>query len=199
MVKAGWKLATIEGALATMAAPDLVNLASLIDDAKCFALVRQHRWPEGVHCPGCGSATVVRYGGDDTQPHRQRYRCKACAGRFDDLTGTVLAGHHQPLRVWVLCLYFMGLNLSNRQIAEELGLSGSDVQLMTEQLRHGLATKIPAATLGGEVEIDEVYVVAGHKGQPAAVAKRGALGGGADWPERQAAARWKRTSHRSWA
>jgi transposase-like protein len=199
VVKAGWKLATIKGALATMAAPDLVNLASLIDDAKCFALVRQHRWPESVHCPGCGSVTVVRYGGDDTQPHRQRYRCKTCTGRFDDLTGTVLAGHHQPLRVWVLCLYFMGLNLSNRQIAEELGLSGSDVQLMTEQLRHGLAAKIPAATLEGEVEVDEVYVVAGHKGQPAAVAKRGALDGVGDWPERRAAARWKRTSHRSWA
>jgi hypothetical protein len=43
-----------------MAAPDLVNLASLIDDAKCFALVRQHRWPEGVRCPGCGSSAVVR-------------------------------------------------------------------------------------------------------------------------------------------
>jgi len=27
----------------------------------------------------------------------------------------------------------MGLNLRNRQIAEELGLSGLDVQLMTEQ------------------------------------------------------------------
>jgi len=99
----------------------------------------------------------------------------------------------------LLCLYFMGLNLSNRQIAEELGLSGSDVQLMTEQLRHGLAAKIPAATLEGEVEVDEVYVVAGHKGQPAGVAKRGALGGVGDWPERRAAARWKRTSHRSWA
>ena len=37
-----------------MAAPDLVNLSSLIDDAKCFALVRQQRWPEGVRCPGCG-------------------------------------------------------------------------------------------------------------------------------------------------
>ncbi len=32
----------------------------------------------------------------------------------------VLAGHHQPLRVWVLCLDFMGLNLSNWQIAGEL-------------------------------------------------------------------------------
>jgi transposase-like protein len=45
----------------------------------------------------------------------QRYRCKACASRFDDLADTVLAGHHQPLRVWVLCFYFMGLNLSNER------------------------------------------------------------------------------------
>jgi transposase-like protein len=163
-----------------MTAPDLVNLSALIDDAKCFALVRQQRWPEGVRCPACGSAGVVRDGCDNTQPHRQRYRCKACAGRFDDLTGTVLAGHHQPLRVWVLCLYFMGLNLSNRQIAAELGLDRSDVQAMTEQLRRGLLAEAPAARLEGEVEIDEVYVVAGHKGQPAAVAKRGGSVGAAD-------------------
>src|ERR687886_817954 len=143
----------------TMTAPDLVDLSALLDDAKCFALVRQHRWPEGVRCPGCGSAGVVRDGHDDTQPQRQRYRCKDCAGRFDDLTGTVLAGHHQPLRVWILCLYFMGLNLSNRQIAAELGLNGSDVQVMTEQLRRGLVAKVPAARLGGEVEIDEIYIV----------------------------------------
>ncbi len=90
-----------------MAASDLINLSGLIDDAKCFALVRQHRWPEGVCCPVCGSSAVIRDGHDDTQPCRQRYRCKTCSGRFDDLTGTVLAGHHQPLRVWVLCLYFM--------------------------------------------------------------------------------------------
>src|SRR6187431_2116420 len=124
-----------------MAALDLVNLVSLLDDAKCFGLVRQHRWSEGVRCPGCGSGTVVRHGSDDTQPHRQRYRCKAYAGRFGDLTGTVLAGHHQPLRVWVLCLYFMGLNLSNRQIAAELDLNKDVVQDMTTQLREGIVVK----------------------------------------------------------
>src|SRR3954468_8131429 len=79
-------------------------------------------------CPGCDSGAVIRDGCDDTQRYRQRYRCKACAGRFDDLTGTALAGRHRPLCVWVLCLYFMGLNLSNRQIALELGLSPSDAQ-----------------------------------------------------------------------
>ena len=185
------------GASAIMAASDLVNLSGLLDDAKCFALGRQHRWPQGVCCPACGSSSVIRDGCDDAACHRQRYRCKACASRFDDLTGTVLAGHHQPLRVWVLCLYFMGLNLSNRQIAGELGLAVSDVQAMTEQLRSGLVAKALAVKLKGEVEIDEVYVVAGHKGQPAAVAKRGGSVGVADWRVRRAAARWRRTSHPS--
>ena len=90
-----------------------------------YELVRQHRWPEGVRCPRCGSASVARHGRDDAQPHRQRYRCNDCGVRFDDLTGTVLAGHHRPLRVWVPCLYLMGLNLSNRQIAQELDLEQS--------------------------------------------------------------------------
>jgi transposase-like protein len=186
-----------------MAGSDLVNLSALIDDAKCFAFVRQHRWPEDVRCPFCASSMVIRDGCDETQPCRQRYRCKGCARRFDDLTGTALAGRHQPLRVWVLCLYFMGLNLSNRQIALELGLSAPDVQIMTDQLRQGLVAKTPAVELQGEVEIDEVYVVAGHKGQPAAVAKGGVSDAGAGCPStsaqeaRRAAARWRRTSRRS--
>ena len=180
-----------------MAVSDLVNLSGLMDDAKCFAFVRQRRWPEGARCPVCGSGAVIRDGHDDTQSCRQRYRCRACAGRFDDLTGTVLAGHHQPLRVWVLCLYFMGLNLSNRQIALELGLDASDVQAMTEQLRHGLVAKAPAVELTGEVEINEVHVVAGHKGQPEQVAKRGGSDGAAGWQARRDAACWRRTSHPS--
>ena len=160
-----------------MAAPDLDTLSGLMEEAKCFALVRQHRWPDGIRCPACDSSKVIRDGCDDTQRARQRYRCKACSGRFDDLTGTVLAGHHQPRRVWVLCLPFMGLNLANRQIAAELGLDASDVQAMTEQLRGGLVARTPRVTLAGEVEIDEVDVVAGHKGQPAAVANRGGAAG----------------------
>jgi hypothetical protein len=49
---------------------------------------------------------------------------------------------------------------------------------MTEHLRQGLTAKLPPARLEGAVEIDEVYVVAGHKGNPAAVAKRGVRGAG---------------------
>ncbi len=68
---------------------------------------------------------------------------------------------------------------------------------MTEQLRRGLVAKVPVVELKGEVEIDEVYVVAGHKGQPEEVAKRGGSGAGASWQARRAVARWQRTSRLS--
>ena len=41
----------------------------------------------------------------------------------------------------MLCLYVMGLNLSNRQIALELKLSPHDAQAMTEHLRRGAAVE----------------------------------------------------------
>lgn len=149
----------------------MLNIQTLIDDAKCFETVCALRWPEGVRCVHCASATISKQGRDPTQPARQKYRCKDCGRWFDDLSGTVLAGHHQPLRTWVLCLYFMGLNLSNRQIAQELGLHKDDAQRMTHQLRAGIACQQPLPVLSGEVEADEVYVAAGRKGNPEAVKK----------------------------
>jgi len=155
---------------------NVLNIIEIIDDAKCFQSVRELRWPDDVCCPHCDSNTVVKHGRDETQPERQRYHCRSCNRYFDDLTGTIFEGHHQPLSVWILCLYFMGLNLSNRQIANELDLNTADVQQMTCQLRQGVVARKPQVKLDGEVECDEVYVVAGHKGHPEAVKKNGAKG-----------------------
>jgi hypothetical protein len=70
-------------------------------------------------------------------------------------------------------MYFMGLNLSNAQIACELDLNKDDLQFMTEYLRAGLEKKKELVMLCGEVECDELYLVAGHKGQPENVRKAG--------------------------
>ena len=154
----------------------LVNILGIIDDAKCYEVVRQLRWPDGVRCAHCDSARIVKQGRDETEPHRQRYECRSCGRRFDDLTDTIFAGHHQPLRVWVLVLYFMGLDLSNEQIAEELDLDPDDAQRMTALLREGVVQRKPEVQLSGVVECDEVYVVAGHKGHPDVVRKKGGRG-----------------------
>lgn len=119
----------------------MVRIDQLIDDAKCYEVVRGLRWAEGVDCPNCGSDNIKKRGHHDRYSYRQRYVCRACQQQFDDLSGTIFEGHHRPLRVWVLCLYFMGLNLSNKQIAEELDLPENEVQTMTTQLREGVQVK----------------------------------------------------------
>src|SRR5262245_35051234 len=111
----------------------MLRLDDLIDDAKCYECVRQLRWPEGVRCVWRQSDKIKRRGMHQRQRERQRYHCKSCRSDFDDLTNTVFAHHHQPLRKWILSLYLMGLNLSNEQIAEELDLNKDDVHQMTAE------------------------------------------------------------------
>jgi transposase-like protein len=150
----------------------MVNIQDLFDDAKCFDTIRDMRWPDGVTCPKCSSDSVIKNGRDDTQPLRQRYECRTCRQRFDDLTDTIFAGHHLPLRTWIACLYLMGLNLSGLQIAQELDINKDDARAMIQQLRQGIVDRCAPVVLEGEVECDEVYVVAGHKGHPEAVKKK---------------------------
>ena len=119
----------------------MLNIQDLIDDTKCYQMLRELRWPDGVRCPHCGFHWVTKRGHHNREQQRQRYKCQSCERQFDDLTDTVLAGHHQPVKVWVLCLYFMGLNLSNQQIGAELALNKDDVQYMTTHLRTGIVSK----------------------------------------------------------
>lgn len=119
----------------------MVSIEQLIDDAKCYEVVRKLRWPDGVRCPSCNADKIKKRGHHDCFSYRQRYVCHARGLQFADLSGTIFEGHHRPLREWVLCLYFMGLNPSNEQIAAELSLSVGDVQAMTSQLRKGVVVK----------------------------------------------------------
>ena len=134
----------------------IVNIPNLLDDAKGFETVRQTRWPRGVTGPHCHSPRVTKQGGDEVQPARREYEWAACRERFDDLTGTIFAGHHQPLRVWILCLYSPGLNPAKEPIAHELDLNEDDIQKMASQLREGLVGREPEVTLSGAAECDEV-------------------------------------------
>jgi transposase-like protein len=156
-----------------------VNIHGLIDNAKCYEMVRELRWKGKVECPHCHAPEVIKNGPDETHPDRQRYLCKMCNRSFDDLTQTVFSGSHHPLSIWMLCLYFMGLNLSNRQIAAELEMHENTIQEMTTTLRSGIVAQEPSIELSGTVECDEVYVVAGHKGHPESVKKKGEVPGNA--------------------
>ena len=140
----------------------------LMDDEKCYEKIRALRWPRGRPdaCPSCTSNKIVKRGCNNRHPACRRYQCLNCGRRFDDLTGTIFSGHHQPLRVWIACMHLMGLDVSNLQIAKELGLNESDCQQMTDLLRQGIHKRRRIPHMEGKVEFDEAYVIAGHKGHP---------------------------------
>ncbi len=118
-----------------------INLLKLMGDEACYNLLREIRWSEGVKCPHCQSDHIVKDGKDETHPHRQNYKCRSCAKNFDDLSKTVFSGSKKSLKTWILCLYLMGLNLSNQQISKELDMSPKTAQSMTHKLRTNIVKK----------------------------------------------------------
>jgi hypothetical protein len=50
-------------------------LAGLLDETKCFEVVRQMERPQGVECPHCAGTTVSQQGRDARQPEHQDDRC----------------------------------------------------------------------------------------------------------------------------
>src|SRR5262245_28205430 len=100
----------------------MVNMQTLIDDARCFESIRSMRWPDGVRCPGCGRAEVTR---DDPlrdptpSPALPVPRLSQAVRRPDR---DDLRRPPPGLRVRVQCLSFMRANVSNEHISEELGI-----------------------------------------------------------------------------
>src|SRR4051794_7913401 len=86
----------------TMTSLQMITLTSLIDDAKCYELIRHYRWPDGVRCTACSSAAVIRHGHDETQRHRQRYRCKNCGVRQGNRVKPIKSFLRTAITLWVM-------------------------------------------------------------------------------------------------
>ena len=72
----------------------IISIKQLVSEEQCYTAIRQLRWPDKIRCPHCDSEHIIKRGRHSTQTARCRYECKDCDKRFDDLTGTILAGHH---------------------------------------------------------------------------------------------------------
>lgn len=118
-----------------------LNILDLITDATCYDFLRQIRWSSGVICPHCQSAEVIKNGNATYREELQTYKCKGCKKKFNDITDAIFQDSNKSLKVWILTLYFMGLNLSNVQIAKELDMTEKTAQEMTTRLREGIVKK----------------------------------------------------------
>jgi transposase len=130
------------------------------------ALLTALRWPDQVTCPHCGSSHVGGHGCYARCPALPRYRCKACGRTFLLTTGTPLARSGVPLPDWIVIAWLIVLGLPAWCASRETDHSYERVYALMWRLIEAAIGQESDRRLAGTVEVDEIYVSCGHKGEP---------------------------------
>jgi transposase-like protein len=130
------------------------------NEEACDAFLVAHRWPDGVHCPRCGSTNVY-----PLQTMQYRWECPDCrqggAYRFSHLVGTVFENTNVDLRQWFRVVHLMTTSkkgISARQVHRYMGFgSYKTAWYMCHRIRAAMQDKA-FRQLMGIVEVDETYI-----------------------------------------
>ena len=151
------------------------------DDATAESWFTAKRWPDGPHCPHCGSTDVLSGAAHKTMPYRCRE--KECRKRFSVRTGTVMDSSNIGYQKWALALYLFATNLkgvSSMKLHRDLGVTQKSAWFMAHRIRE--AWKGRDRLFSGPVEVDETFIggrrrnMHKDKRKELAVLGRGAVG-----------------------
>ena len=134
------------------------------NEEACDRYLVARRWPQGVHCPRCGSERVY-----PLQTMKFKWECPDCreggAYRFSHLVGTIFENTKVDLRDWFKVIHLMltaKKGMSAMQIQRIMGFgSYKTAWYVCHRIRTALQDK-EFRKLMGIVEVDETFI--GGKG-----------------------------------
>ncbi len=122
-------------------------------DDTCLEWVKNHHYPNGIHCPVCDKVTKHH-----RVVSRPCYECDNCGHQVYPTAGTIFHKSSTSLRTWFQVIYRMAstrCGISAKQIQRETGVTYKTAWRMFRQIRTLLGE---TGTLKGEVELDETYI-----------------------------------------
>ena len=125
------------------------------DDATAEQWFIGQRWPNGAHCPHCGSLSVQSGTAHKTMSHR----CRDCRKWFSVKTGTVMQSSKLGLQVWALATYLLNTGLkgqSSMKLHRDLRVTQKTAWHLAHRIRETWAKK--NAPMFGPVEVDETFI-----------------------------------------
>lgn len=149
----------------------LLQIADMFrDEGTAREWIAAQRWPQGPHCPYCGSFYVQANIKHKTMTHR----CRDCEGKpmFTLRTGSVMEGSKLKYRAWAVGIYLFSVNIkgvSSMWLHRELGISRKAAWFMLHRLR--LAFDAESGPFAGPVEADETHIGGKRKNKPASKRK----------------------------
>ena len=133
----------------------LIQIADYFNtEAKCKQAIAQERWGEGnAVCPYCGCTHTY-------MTAEGRYICKDCAKHFSVTVGTIFENTKVSLRKWFMAMYLVSSHkkgVSSLQLSRDIKVTQKTAWFMLHKIR-GLYGQSDSVSLGGEVEMDEMYL-----------------------------------------
>ena len=128
------------------------------DDAAAEQWFIEVRWPDGIHCPHCGSTKVQTDAKHKTMP----FRCKdykVCGKRFSVKTKTVMESSNLGYQVWAIATYLLTTSLksvSSMKLHRDLDITQKTAWTLAHKIRK--TYEQDETNFNGIVEVDETYV-----------------------------------------
>ena len=126
------------------------------DRDRCEQALVEARWPDGVACPHCGSASVTYLA------NQRRWKCRERHPRrqFSVKIGTIFEDSPVGLDKWFTAIWLIAgakNGISSYELHRSIGVTQKTAWFMLHRVRLAMQAK-SFDTLGGEVEVDETYI-----------------------------------------
>ena len=124
------------------------------DEAAAVAWFESGAWPDGRHCPRCGSMETT-----ETVNHNMPYWCPACRKQFSVTVGTLMERSKVPLRKWAIAIYLEMTSLkgvSSMRLHRDLKVTQKTAWFMLHRIRETWQQECEGL-FSGPVEVDETY------------------------------------------
>lgn len=122
-------------------------------DVACLDYLDWLRWPQGFHCPGCGSRSAGREASG-------RYRCHGCRKQVSVTSGTIFHKTRTPLTVWFEAVWHVTTpksGVSASHLHRVLPINSYQTSwAMLGRLRQVMSAS-ESDPLTGRVEVDEAF------------------------------------------
>ncbi len=125
------------------------------DDAACLEWLKNHLYPNGIHCEKCDKVTKHH-----RVASRPSYSCDICGHHVHPTADTIYHKSSTSLRLWFYAVYLMAstrCGISAKQLQRETGVTYKTAWRMFKQIRSMLNEDGDGSPLSGKVEADETY------------------------------------------
>lgn len=121
---------------------------------QCANALFQWRWPDGIRCPCCGSAS------HSALKTRKLYQCSACHHQTSLISGTIFEQTKLPLTIWFLAIHLVTqakTGLSALALKRQIGVSYNTAWSMKQKIMQVMKERDDRKPLSGTIQLDDVY------------------------------------------